>query len=96
MAEKSKGPKKKPAKRTVRATNNAKPSAAKTVYYVSASASSVSISNHKPADVKSVKQFAAFETAKNAAIDALIASIEHAEEQLHAIKRAASYEQLPK
>jgi hypothetical protein len=96
MAEKSKGPKKKPVKRGVRATNNAKQAAPKAVFYVSNPPAMVTITNQKPSDATPAKQFTAFDAAKSAAIDALIAAIENAEQELLALKRAASYDQLPK
>lgn len=96
MPEKRNSPKKKakaPAARSLAGVASSKAKAPKreTAFYVSAPELSVIVSIQKPEGTAS--QFATFDEAKEAAIDALIQAIEDAEAQLLALKRAGDYDQ---
>ena len=100
MAEKSKPPKKKsksPATRSVAAlaaARKSKRTQRKATYYVNIVELAPIISDHKHSTSDHSRQFASFEEAKSAAIDAIVAAIEQAEGQLHDLKRATGYDQL--
>lgn len=67
----------------------------KVAFYVQATPRAALISEQKPKGGASAGPFTTFAEAKQAAIDALVMAIEEAEEQLLAIKRAETFEQLP-
>lgn len=80
----AKAPAVKPAK-AARAT-------AKAAFYLSHTPTGVVLSDKARAAGNEARAFVSFDEARAAGIDALVRTIEAAEEQLHALKRATSYD----
>ncbi|MBI3838960.1 MAG: hypothetical protein HY288_13645 [Planctomycetia bacterium] len=97
MPEKSKSPKpkiKKPARTAAVARRKFSPPQAKPAFYVTCAEIGTSIFQTQPRGLKDARQFATFNEAKSAAVEALIDAIERAEEQLAALKHANRYDEL--
>ena len=95
MREKPNPAKKKPssvARRTSPASARANAKPKKSTFYVTEASPSI-LSNEKPKEGDAAA-FATFEDARLAAIDRLLQTIEDAERQLTALKRARQFEHL--
>jgi hypothetical protein len=84
------GRKTKKSARPVPAAARAKssPRQLKSAFYVTSSEMRLEVADTPPTGVKNPRQFATFDEAKSAAIDALVEAIERAERQLVVVKRA--------
>jgi hypothetical protein len=86
---------KKPARPTpAAARTKPSPRQPEPAYHVTCPDMKVSISHTPPRGVKGARKFATFDEAKSAAIEALIAAIERAEQQLAALKHANDCQEL--
>lgn len=100
MPEKPNAPKKKakspaPKRAPKAASSGPKTKAAKreTTYYVTSPEFTVIVSEFKPVNSGDARQYASFEGARRAAIDALVQAIEDAEAKLLTLRRAGDYEE---